>query len=62
MTAMACEHWDLDADVKCSAWAVVLVVASDDSDTWRGGLCEEHLMEYQADTDLEVTIVRDWRS
>lgn len=55
---MTCGHWTVGDRVACGQPAVVLVVASDDSETWRGGLCAEHLAEYQADPEFETTIVR----
>jgi hypothetical protein len=58
---MTCGHWTVGDHQACGQVAVALVVCSDDSETWRGRLCEEHLMAYQADAELDLTIVRDWR-
>ena len=55
---MTCGHWSVGDSVPCGQRAVVLVVASDDSETWRGGLCAAHLAEYMADPEFETTIVR----
>jgi len=55
----ACESWEFDTGAPCEAEATVWVECSDEGETWDGLLCAAHLAQYQADPDIDVTILGD---